>query len=136
MAGVFKYKTADELREKAQEYFAWADKNPIRGSRIVTKDGDGTITRDYQYPRPYSLDGFRLFAGIHQWSVFKESNKGRDGFAEVIDYIETTIRQQQVAGAMAGMYKENLVARLNGIADNVKVQQAPAPNIVDGFAKD
>ena len=136
MAGVFKYKTADELRERAQEYFAWADKNPIRGSRIVTKDGGETITRDYQYPRPYSLDGFGLFAGIYDWAQFKQHNKGRDGFADVINYIEATIRQQQVAGAMAGMYKENLVARLNGISENVKVQQAPAPNIVEGFAKD
>lgn len=136
MAGAFKYKTADDLRKKAGEYFAWADMNPIRGSRIVQKGGGDTITRDYVYPRPYSLKEFRLFADISKWSVFVEHNKGREGFAEVIDWIEDKISQQQVNGAMVGMYKENLVARLNGISENVKVQQAPAPNIVDIFAKD
>ena len=127
--------TPDDLKAKAEEYFAWCEKTPIRGTRQVVKDNGEVVTKDYQYPRPYTVEGFMIYSGITNWTEFKKHAVGKEGYAEVIDYIQARIRQCQVEGGMVGIYKENLTARLNGIADHMNVQETPPPNIVDIFAK-
>lgn len=112
-----KFKSAAELAQKAVDYFSWADANPIVTSRFMTKQGMVVNTT----PRPYTIHGFCVFAGIGDWSSFKKSYMEKKGFCGLIQNIENTIVSNQLDGGMVGIYSPNLTARLNGISD--KVQQ-------------
>jgi hypothetical protein len=129
MARPYTYKTSDELEQAILRYFAWADENPIRGARSV-RNADGTkAVTDDMLPRPYTI--FEMCDHIHicDWSSFKRDNSAREGFADIIYWAENKIKAQQVAGAMVGLYRENLTARLNGIAEQVQDVTPPASTI-------
>lgn len=130
------YKRPKELWDDAIAYFEWCDKNPVDGYVNITrykkeKKGNENEAKKQdhkmQVTRPYTLFGFCAFSGITSWARFKakytdpEKYLHASDFDDVIRTIENVIASQQVDGAMAGMFKENLVARLNGIAD--KTQQ-------------
>lgn len=127
-----KFKTPDELEKLAEEYFAWCEANPIKiykrkdaSARQAAKNGSsaGSAENEMYITRPYTLDGFCLWSNIGDWTSFKSSAAYQsDEFRGVIYAIEQTIRDQQVSGAMVGMYNSNLTARLNGIADTTKTE--------------
>lgn len=120
-----KFETAGDLLDKLFEYCEYCDANPIkvdvRSKMRRNSKGDSTELGNVTIKRPYTLDGFCLFAGILMpWATFKNNAKRRKDWADfeiVINACEQTIRDQQVTGAMIGLYSERLTARLNGIAD-------------------
>ena len=135
--GQWQFETADELREAAQVYFDWCKANDIEGKVCTTTNPDGSkSTIQYFYPRPFTLVGICKHLHIQVWSTFAERNSKRgEDFEEVILWIRNKVRADQIEGALCKIYNENIVCRLNGIAENMNVQNAPAPNIVDIFAK-
>ena len=129
MANKPRFETAQELLEAAESYFKNCDENPIRGSRSVrNKDGE-KITEDVMLPRPYTFEGLCLFVGIPDWTMFCTRNREREGFEDAIATIRNRIRRCQIEGAMVGVYRENLTARLNGIAEQVQDVTPPASTI-------
>ena len=50
----------------------------------------------------------------------ESSHREPKDFLIIIRAIENAIQQQQVSGAMVGIYNSNLTARLNGLADVTK----------------
>ena len=129
--GQYRFKTPQELKDAAQSYFDWADKNPIRGCRTIKKDDGEPETRDEMYPRPYTFEGLCLHIDVSDWSMFCTSNKQREGFADVLAWIRNTIRRNQIEGGLVGLYRENITARLNGIAENMSVQELPPTQCLD-----
>lgn len=124
------YKKPDDLWEDALAYFQWCDDNPVDAPISIVRykkekhGGSKEMKKQDQQEnisRPYTLYGLCAFLGITKWSQFKATNIGRDGFEDVILTIENVIASQQLDGAMTGVFKENLTARLNGLAD--KTQQ-------------
>lgn len=129
--GQYQFKTADELMAAANAYFDWCDTHPIRATRTVRNAGTAEMeTRDEQLPRCYTFEGLCDHLDIWDWTNFSNDNKDRDGFAEVLSKIRNKIRRNQIEGGMAGVYKENLTARLNGISDNIQ-QVAPPPATIE-----
>ena len=126
-----KFKTPEELEAKAEEYFKWCDANPIRiykrkdaGANQTAKSGSGVKSQEGEAfaNRPDTLDGLCLHLGISDWSAFKVSECYQTPeFLGVIRALEMRVRDQQVSGAMVGVYNSNLTARLNGIADTQNV---------------
>lgn len=124
-----KFKTPEELEAKAEEYFRWCDANPIRiykrkdaGANQTAKSGSGVKSQEGEgfADRPYTIDGLGLWVGIVNWRDFR-ANHSDDEFSTVITALEARVRDQQVSGAMVGVYNPNLTARLNGIADTQNV---------------
>lgn len=124
-----KFETAAELLDKLVEYCEYCDANPIkmddrRKMRKSSKNGDTSELGNINVSRPYTLDGFCLYAGIFStWAQFKSNAKRREDWAEfetVINACEQVIRDQQITGAMIGAYSERLTARLNGISDKIE----------------
>ena len=74
-------------------------------------------------PRPYTLCGFMVYIdSAKEWCDWKRYTKERGAdFCGVCTRIETEVREQQVAGGMAGIYNSNLTARLNGLTDKKDV---------------
>ena len=119
------------LWRKFISYCKWVDENPWEdknASNSLTSTGvDNTNSMRQNvkvYQRAYTIYGFAAYSGIYKWSSFKQkyykvddSGVTVDGFSAVIDAIETSIRSQQVDGAIIRQFDSNLVARLNGLAD-------------------
>lgn len=123
------FPTAADLWEKALEYFAWCDDNPVKISvkekkRNSQKNGTGDENQFESVPKPYTLDGLCLWCNILvPWATFKRDQLKRQGgedFSIVLNACEKCVRDQQVTGAMIGLYSERLTARLNGISEKVE----------------
>lgn len=123
-----------DLAKVADEYFDYCDRTPVEtstrklvGAEQSAKNGNKAKSDEvvFSAKRAYTLDGFCLYAGIGDWSSFKkaEAHQG-DEYRGVIHAIEQTIRDQQVSGALAGVFNSNIVARLNGLAEVVKDEAA------------
>ncbi len=122
------FETPEDLYNSACEYFEYTtnrkdlDKYAFKQKRNV----------------PFTLTGLCLFLGVNTkyfWDFkrrlnVEESEKDAE-FSEVINKIEEIIQTQQVTGAIVGLYKENIIARLNGIKDSVKqeVTETKAPRV-------
>lgn len=124
------YRRADELWEDAMLYFEWCDENPVDAPISVIRykkekhGGSKEMKKQDQQEnvtRPYTLYGLCAFLGIARWYKFKAQYIEKEGFEDVLLTIENVIASQQIDGAMTGVFKENLTARLNGLAD--KTQQ-------------
>ena len=137
MAPRWKFKTPEELREKAQAYFDYVKKHPMHGERRTTTDANGVqVYVDTQVPQPMTFEDLGVYIGIYNWQQFADDNRKRgDDWVEVIEWIKNTIRADQIKGGLAGLYAHNIVCRLNGIAENMNIQQAPPPTIADIFSK-
>ena len=131
-----RFETADDLMTEAFAYFADCDNNPMvvatnikrKQSKKDTGDSREQGNDERTVARPYTLYGLCLWCGIPDWRVFKNNCSRRDDAADfetVIDVCENVVKNQQVSGAMIGVYAERLVARLNGLGDNVTVNDAP-----------
>lgn len=123
--GEYQFKTPEDLRNSCEEYFAWCEQNPIRGQRLVKKENGETETRDEMYPRPLTFEGLCDHIGIADWSHFVAQNKEREGFADVFGWVRNKVRRNQIEGGLVGLYRENLTARLNGIAENMAINELP-----------
>ena len=113
-----RFKEPSELLVCLAEYAQWCIDNPLQIEQS-TKDGIVTINKQ----RPLTLDGLCLWCNIlTPWATFKHNASRRDNAEEfdiVINACEAAIRNQQVTGAMVGLFSERLVARLNGISDKI-----------------
>lgn len=113
--------TPDELIEKFAEYVLWCKDNPIkvevqetgvRGNNIVN-------AKKVEYkPRFLNLRGFLSFIGGSDvyWHELEEG-KHKEHFSKVKKAIKTYIESYQIEYAAAGVFKENIVSRLNGLTD-------------------
>lgn len=112
------FKTADVLAGSFKAYLAWAAANPI--------DAKGVLV-----PRPITLTAFRVHAQIaRDWYTFRKEYESKgDDFVIVLDLIEDIVKAQQIEQAMVGNYKENIVARANGLTDNVRTQMTGSVNV-------
>lgn len=129
-----KFKTPEELEAKAEGYFQYCDTHPIEvwqrkaaAANQSAKNGSGIKSDEgtMHIPRPYTIDGLSLWCEVGNWRQWRADAPPE--FRTVIYRLEARVRDQQVSGAMVGMYNPNLTARLNGIADktdlNVNIEQ-------------
>lgn len=123
-----KFKTPEELAEKAEGYFKWCDANPVRiyrrknaGASQTAEKGSGVKSDEGEMfvDRPYTEDGLGLWLGV-SWKDYKANHKD-DEFSEVIRALEARVRNQQVTGGLCGVYNPNLTARINRLAENVNL---------------
>lgn len=113
--------TPDELIEKFAEYVQWCKDNPIK---LELKEqglrGNGAVdtTKTEYKPRFLNLRGFLSFIGGSDvyWHELEEG-KHKEHFSKVKKAISTYIQSYQIEYAAAGVFKENIVSRLNGLTD-------------------
>jgi hypothetical protein len=110
------FESPELLWESACEYFQWCDENPILSTKSTTST-QGSSSEEKEFQRPYTKQGLFFYLGCSE-SWLREFRKTcSNDFLRVIEAIEQTIENQQVAHAMVGVFNSNLVARLNGIKD-------------------
>lgn len=125
-----KFPTAEDLWREALAYFGWCDDNPImttnKRKKSRSETSESQSMEQEPVSRPYTLDGLCLWCNIlTPWATFKRDCGRRadaEEFAIVINACEQCVRDQQVTGAMIGVYSERLTARLNGITDKQELE--------------
>lgn len=123
---------------KAVEYFKWCQDNPLikkEQARDVKpyEDKEGNVVypsriMDIPISRPFSVEGFCIFANIHK-QTFYEYLKGvtevRDedkrpnlsSYVDICTRIKDIIDNQHFDGGMAGFYNANIVSRKLGLVE-------------------
>ena len=125
--------TPEIMRQEANDYFEWCDNNPFQDEDFVGKDATSVIRKRR---RPYTIMGLCCWLGLSHdaFTNYKE----RKDFVGIVHDIITKIQTQQLEGAAAGHFNNNIVARLLGLSDNVNnnntVSHAVAPEVLSELA--
>jgi len=129
------WETPDDLQKDMQDYLQFAQDNPIEEEKLFSVPESGIIAHPLKKSRLLSLRGFCSHVG-HTLDTFKAYEEKAD-FLVLIKRFRILIENQQIEGAASGIFKENIIARLNGLADkteteaNVKQQIIVPDNIND-----
>jgi hypothetical protein len=102
-----------------QAYKKQTKANPILVQDYVGKDGT-EVRRERE--RPLTLEGFENWCfneGIINdlGDYFGNKNGGYSEFSSICRAIRREIRDDQIAGGMAGIYNPSITQRLNGLVD-------------------
>lgn len=116
------FKTADQLWEAACEYFDHVDQNPFLIEKKTTNSKEETTQEEYR-KKPYTLMGLCLYCGANSeyWREFRRT--ASKDFSSVIKQIEEIIYTQKFAGASAGLFNANIIARDLGLSDKSEINQ-------------
>ena len=117
--------TPEELREKFLEYVDWAYKHPIVvRSKYEAKSVEGVDygnTTTDEKPRLVSIQGFVVYLGA-TLSWWGELDRSKMDFSAVKSFVREFCESYQKEMASAGLFKENIISRLLGLADKQNVQ--------------
>lgn len=108
------FNSPGEMWDKAKEYFAWCESNPIDETKLFSFQGEISSGKA-PHMRAMTKAGLCSFLNIGI-STLKDYNK-KEEYSAVIDAIEQVMYEQKFSGAAAGMLKENIIARDLGIID-------------------
>ena len=118
------------LWAEALKYFEWCDRHPLYKAELVKYQG---YADEAEVPlgRPYTMDGLTVFLGVSP-GYFRaakgnlknkiEASKATEDdltLLEEMERIELIVRDHQITGAAVNLFNSNLVARINGLAENV-----------------
>jgi hypothetical protein len=126
------FATPELMLEAAKEYFEWCDENPWV-SKETTQSEKSTYFKEKPTTRPYTLSGLCIYLGCSEsyFRTFKSKNtEGSEDFLTVIAIIEDIIKTQQYEGAIVGAFKENIIARMQGLKEqtentNLNIDKTP-----------
>ena len=120
-----------ELLEKFDEYLTWVKANPLeietefraqkhRQKGVESTEREATI-RKQRYFRPVSIRGFLVHIGFTRQG-WDDLDKGRYAaeYSAVKSFIKGYCEQNQLDGAMLGIYNGNIVSRLLGLKEEVE----------------
>ena len=111
------FETPELLQNALYEYIETVETNSWETNQTTVGDsGINSTTKTLQ--RPFSRKGFYLFIGASETWLNKFKQNCSNDFFKVIEEIEMTIDTQQFDGASIGVFKENIIARIQGIKDN------------------
>ena len=122
-------KKAIESPEKMWELFTlykdWVKKNPIKVHDFVGKDAEEV----YRFKeRPLIMEGFECFVMDNtditypDLTHYFEGKDSYENFVPICSRIRREIRNEQVAGGMAGIYNPSITQRLNGLVEKTQTE--------------
>lgn len=121
------FESSELLWEAAVEYFIWCEENPLWEEKLFHYQGKVTTHRAAKL-RVYTMIGLCLYVKCSEnyfrafKNRYKDTDKEKD-FMMVINDIEQSIKEQQIAGASADLLNHNIISRLLGLADVTEVKQ-------------
>lgn len=119
----------EQLQQYFEDYKKWAKENPFKWHDFVGKDAD-EVWKERE--RPLTWFGFEAHLckqGILTQLTHYEQNTG-DAYTEylpIIRAIKAEINQDIVEGASAGVFQQNIAARLTGLVDKKELDHKGIP---------
>lgn len=112
-----KVESAEELWATFMEYVAHSDTTPLVEPKIFSTK-TGVVTADLDKVRPYTLEAFCNYVGIHTgtWANWKKNNDD-EFFLDVQLQIESIVNDQMFQGAMVNIFNATISSRKLGLAE-------------------
>jgi uncharacterized UBP type Zn finger protein len=117
--------TPEKMWELFQEYRDWCKDNPYRVHDFVGKDGNSV---ERMKERPLTQNGFDNWLaqnGLISYNIDHyryNLNGGYDEFVNVMKLIDSITKDDQLCGAMCGVYQHHVTARLLGLIEKQEVK--------------
>ena len=118
MARPYKY-TPEQLQKKIDEYFDWAENNPLYKYDVVKTGVDAGKELKIKIARPYTVQALVWFLNIDSqtWYNLTSEDQKNEALFEIATRANNRIKQNQMDGASAGLYQPMIIARLNGLSE-------------------
>lgn len=94
---------------------------------LIVKDWVGGIAKEVyrEKERPLTLEGFEIYVmdklDMSDLDQYFANREGRyTNFVSVCSRIRKNIREDQIAGGMAGIYNASITQRLNGLTEKIQ----------------
>jgi hypothetical protein len=129
---------AEIFSELARNYFQWCDDNPRYKTEIIKHKMEWD-TVEIELKRPYTMSGLCMHLGVSQ-SYFRQTKADftermeagtlthdKAHLLAVFEWVEQIVFTDQIEGAATGQYNANIIARLNGLSDNINTIAAVDP---------
>lgn len=120
-----KVKTPEELWEKFLQYKKETEANPYVREYVETHSGGKTKINKVTTPVPLSMMGLCVYLEVGEEYLRQLPPE----FSGVIQKIKVVTGEQQYRYASMGVYKENIISRMLGLADRKEVQHEGEVNI-------
>lgn len=113
------FNSPEEMLERAIEYFKWCEDNPLGEHKIFAQQG-AIVDGEVKHRRPYTQAGLCVYLGISEqtWRNYRDSNPA---YFEVTRLITDAMYDQKFAGASAGIFNANIIARDLGLKDKSEI---------------
>lgn len=109
----------EDLWKLFLEYKEWCKQNP----KLIYTASLGKLVQ-VPHEKPLTLEGFETYChgkGVSICNYMEQRNgDAYADFYEVVTYIRTQIRGEQIEGAMIGQYNGNIVSRVNHLAERTE----------------
>jgi hypothetical protein len=112
----------DQMWDLFERYIEWARMNPVIKRELSGRTGEVV---EIPIDRPLTIDGFLTFC----WNKLGDIDAymwNKDGaypdFSAISTRIKKEIRDNQIAGGVAGLYNASLTARLNGLTEKTQTE--------------
>ena len=112
------FNTPQEMLERALEYFKWCEEHPLDEHKIFAQQGE-VIDGEVKHKRPFTQAGLCIFLGISEDTY--RNYKLKPKFFEVTNEIDKIMYEQKFAGASAGLFNANIIARDLGLKDKSEI---------------
>jgi len=117
-----KIESPEKLWQYFEEYRKKTKSNPILVKDWVGKDAD-EVHREKE--RPLTIEGFENYLEdngiINDLSnYFANSNNAYSDFSTICSRIRRNVREDQIAGGMAGIYNPSITQRLNSLVEKTE----------------
>lgn len=122
--------TPETVFNLAVKYFSWAEDQAIKS--IETASCQGVVTENLVHkPRVFTLNGFCLYCGVTASSI--QSWRASPGFAEVMEFIDSVIREQKYQLAASGIVNPGMISKELGIdkPQEITITNTSSANDVD-----
>lgn len=124
------FESPDDFMAACYAYFDWVDENPLWEMKVF---GTG-LKAKLPHPRAMTLRGLTAHIGIGRrtWDDYR----ARPEFKDVCEIAEDIMFDQKFAGAAAGLFNANIIARDLGLSDKSEVDGTMTIEVVDSYETD
>lgn len=123
------------------EYKAWCEDNPYESKEITTGGKNGDTVKVKYTDRAPVFEGFEIYLAdkniIRDLGHYESNKDGRyKEYVTIIKKIKKDRNGIVKSGALSGVFKENIAARITGLADktenetNVKLEQITGLKVI------
>lgn len=133
MARPFKFKDPDEVWKIYQKYLNHLKNNPMHRNELIKSGERAGEVISVEVPVPPNIWGFCLFADIDRQTYYNyvggDSENLNKELIDIFTRVDDDIKQKQITGATVNLYNQAIVARLNGLTESIKVENATPEQI-------
>lgn len=125
-----KYSTAEELAVACQDYFDWAEHNPIMVAKLVSFQGS-SVLEEIPKKRVLTLRALCAFININPrtWEKWRPQSPeyNHPELTPAVEWAEATIRGDKFEGAAADIYNAMIISRDLGLVDRQSHEGGATP---------